>query len=288
MLKNVGCGELNLDRVGETVILAGWVHRRRDHGNLVFIDVRDRSGIVQVVFDPDIDKNSHEVSESLRNEWVIQVEGEVIARSEGTINPDLKTGYVELHVSRIVVLNESLTPPFYVNEESEVDENVRLKYRYVDLRRESMKNALIVRHRVVKFIRDFLDDKDFIEVETPILIKSTPEGARDHIVPSRLYPGQFFALPQSPQQLKQLLMVGGLEKYFQIARCFRDEDSRSDRQPEFTQLDLEMSFVNEEDVLSLTEELFISMVKQLFPEKDIVCPIPRINYHDAIRDYGCL
>ena len=286
MLKNVGCGELNLDRVGETVILAGWVHRRRDHGNLVFIDVRDRSGIVQVVFDPDIDKNSHEVSESLRNEWVIQVEGEVIARSEGTINPDLKTGYVELHVSRIVVLNESLTPPFYVNEESEVDENVRLKYRYVDLRRESMKNALIVRHRVVKFIRDFLDDKDFIEVETPILIKSTPEGARDHIVPSRLYPGQFFALPQSPQQLKQLLMVGGLEKYFQIARCFRDEDSRSDRQPEFTQLDLEMSFVNEEDVLSLTEELFISMMKQLFPEKDIVCPFPRITYHDAIRDYG--
>ena len=193
---------------------------------------------------------------------------------------------MEIHVNELTIFNESLTPPLYVNEENEVDENIRLKYRYLDLRRVGMKEALITRHKVVKYIRDFLDEKGFLEIETPILIKSTPEGARDHIVPSRLYPGNFYALPQSPQQLKQLLMVGGIEKYFQIARCFRDEDSRADRQPEFTQLDLEMSFVEQEDILELTEELVTGMVEKLFPDKDIIRPFPRLTYEEAMRDYG--
>ncbi|MEC7836412.1 MAG: aspartate--tRNA ligase, partial [Chloroflexota bacterium] len=208
------------------------------------------------------------------------------ARPEGTVNSDMKSGEVEVYASELTVLNQSLTPPFYVNEDVSVDENIRLKYRYVDLRRESMKDALIARHKVVKYIRDFLDSQEFLEIETPILIKSTPEGARDHIVPSRLYPGNFYALPQSPQQLKQLLMVAGFEKYFQIARCFRDEDSRADRQPEFTQLDLEMSFVSQEDVLSLTEDLFSGLLESLFPKKKFVKPFPRLSYDQSMSDYG--
>lgn len=286
MLKEISCGELRSENSGELIILAGWVHRRRDHGSLIFIDLRDRDGLVQIVFNPEVADEAHSLAETLRNEWVVQVKGQVERRPEGTINPELPTGEVEIHVNELTIFNESLTPPFYVNEENEVDENIRLKYRYLDLRRVGMKEALITRHKVVKYIRDFLDEKGFLEIETPILIKSTPEGARDHIVPSRLYPGNFYALPQSPQQLKQLLMVGGIEKYFQIARCFRDEDSRADRQPEFTQLDLEMSFVEQEDILELTEELVTGMVEKLFPDKDIIRPFPRLTYEEAMRDYG--
>ena len=286
MLKSISCGALRDDNVGEAVTLSGWVHRRRDHGNLIFIDLRDREGLVQVVFNPETAANAHKIAEDLRNEWVVQVIGEVTKRPAGTENPDMPTGIVEVYAEQLKVLNQSLTPPFYVNEEVPVDENLRLRYRYVDLRREGMKEALVVRHKVVKYIRDFLDDAGFLEIETPILIKSTPEGARDHVVPSRLYPGSFYALPQSPQQLKQLLMVGGIEKYFQIARCFRDEDSRADRQPEFTQLDLEMSFVEQEDILGLTEELFTGLMTDLFPEKTIRRPFPRLTYEEAMRDYA--
>ena len=286
MLKNINCGSLRSEDIGKSVTLAGWVHRRRDHGNLIFIDLRDREGLVQVVFNPELEEKSHNIAQQLRNEWVIQVSGEVSARPEGTVNSDMKSGEVEVYASELTVLNQSLTPPFYVNEDVSVDENIRLKYRYVDLRRESMKDALIARHKVVKYIRDFLDSQEFLEIETPILIKSTPEGARDHIVPSRLYPGNFYALPQSPQQLKQLLMVAGFEKYFQIARCFRDEDSRADRQPEFTQLDLEMSFVGQEDVLSLTEDLFSGLLESLFPKKKFVKPFPRLSYEQSMSDYG--
>ncbi|MCH2310097.1 MAG: aspartate--tRNA ligase [SAR202 cluster bacterium] len=286
MLKTINCGEIRSTNVSQIISVAGWVHRRRDHGNLIFIDLRDRSGIVQIVFTPEISHSDNEIAESLRNEWVIQVKGKVLSRDDQAINPELSTGEIEIFADEITVLNESFTPPFYVNEESDVDENLRLKFRYVDLRREGMKNALIIRHKVVKYIRDFLDSEDFIEIETPILIKSTPEGARDHVVPSRLYPGTFYALPQSPQQLKQLLMVGGIEKYFQIARCFRDEDSRSDRQPEFTQLDLEMSFVSQEDVLRLTEKLFTQMITEILPEKNIPSPFPRITHKEAMDSYG--
>ena len=286
MLKTINCGEIRSTNVSQIISVAGWVHRRRDHGNLIFIDLRDRSGIVQIVFNPEISHSAHEIAESLRNELVIQVKGKVLSRDDQAINLELSTGEIEIFADEITVLNESFTPPFYVNEESDVDENLRLKFRYVDLRREGMKNALIIRHKVVKYIRDFLDSEDFIEIETPILIKSTPEGARDHVVPSRLYPGTFYALPQSPQQLKQLLMVGGIEKYFQIARCFRDEDSRSDRQPEFTQLDLEMSFVCQEDVLRLTEKLFTQMITEILPEKNIPSPFPRITHKEAMDSYG--
>jgi len=286
LLKNTSCGSLRSEDIGKSVTLAGWVHRRRDHGNLIFIDLRDREGLVQVVFNPELEEKSHDIAQQLRNEWVIQVSGEVSARPEGTVNSDMKSGEIEVYASELIVLNQSLTPPFYVNEDVSVDENIRLKYRYVDLRRDSMKDALIARHKVVKYIRDFLDSQDFLEIETPILIKSTPEGARDHIVPSRLYPGNFYALPQSPQQLKQLLMVAGFEKYFQIARCFRDEDSRADRQPEFTQLDLEMSFVTQEDVLSLTEELFSGLLESLFPNKKFLKPFPRLTYEQSMSDYG--
>ncbi len=286
MLKDISCGALRSQDIGKSVTLAGWVHRRRDHGNLIFIDLRDRDGLVQVVFNPELAEKAHVIAQLLRNEWVIQVSGEVLARPEGTVNEDMLSGAVEVYASELTVLNQSLTPPFYVNEDTTVDENVRLKYRYVDLRREAMKNAMIIRHKVVKYIRDFLDSEGFLEIETPILIKSTPEGARDHIVPSRLYPGNFYALPQSPQQLKQLLMVAGFEKYFQIARCFRDEDSRADRQPEFTQLDLEMSFVTQEDVLSLTEDLFTGLLESLFPDKKFMKPFPKLSYEQSMEDYG--
>ena len=285
-MKDISCGALRSQDIGKSVTLAGWVHRRRDHGNLIFIDLRDRDGLVQVVFNPELAEKAHVIAQLLRNEWVIQVSGEVLARPEGTVNEDMLSGAVEVYASELTVLNQSLTPPFYVNEDTPVDENVRLKYRYVDLRREVMKDAMIVRHKVVKYIRDFLDSEGFLEIETPILIKSTPEGARDHIVPSRLYPGNFYALPQSPQQLKQLLMVAGFEKYFQIARCFRDEDSRADRQPEFTQLDLEMSFVSQEDVLSLTEDLFTGLLESLFPEKKFMKPFPKLSYEQSMEDYG--
>ena len=286
MLKTISCGDVRAEHIGKTVTLAGWVHRRRDHGGLIFIDLRDREGIVQVVFNPDNAQDIHAIAESLRNEWVVQVTGTVTARPEGTENPNMATGEVEVTAEQVRVLNESKTPPFYINEESEVDELIRMKYRFLDLRRQSMRDTLIMRHEVVRYIRNFLSDRGFLEVETPILIKSTPEGARDYLVPSRIYPGKFYALPQSPQQLKQLLMAAGVEKYFQIARCFRDEDPRADRQPEHTQLDLEMSFVEEDDVLNLIEELYTKLIETLFPDKWIMRPFPRMTYAEAMASYG--
>jgi aspartyl-tRNA synthetase len=286
LLKTNNCAELNKKDIGKKVKLAGWVDRRRDHGQLIFIDLRDRSGIVQVVFNPETSRTCHEMASQLRNEFVLQVEGEIAARPAGTENTKLPTGEVEVLVERSVILNTSKTPPFYINEDVEVNENVRLKYRYLDLRRDRMKNNILMRHEVIKFMRRFLYDRGFIEVETPILIKSTPEGARDYLVPSRLYAGKFYGLPQSPQQLKQLLMVAGIEKYFQVAKCFRDEDSRSDRQPEFTQLDIEMSFIEEEDILRLLEELFTSIVETLKPELKINKPFLRLPYAEAMEKYG--
>ncbi len=266
--------------------LAGWVDRRRDHGGLIFIDLRDREGIVQVVFNPETSASCHEIASQMRSEYVIRVSGEVALRPKGTENPKLPTGEIEVIAHNTDILNPSKTPPFYINEEVEVEESLRLKYRYLDLRRARMKENLMLRHRVMKFIRHFLEARGFIEVETPILIKSTPEGARDYLVPSRVHPGKFYALPQSPQQLKQLLMVAGVEKYFQIAKCFRDEDTRADRQPEFTQLDLEMSFVEEEDILNLTEELFTAMVEAIKPEMRVIKPFPRLTFAEAMERYG--
>jgi len=286
LLKSHSCGELNRKHIGNKVTLAGWVDRRRDHGGLIFIDLRDREGIVQVVFNPETSAKSCQLANGMRSEYVVRVSGEVAPRPPGTENPRLATGEIEVIAHNTEILNKSKTPPFYINEEVEVDESLRFKYRYLDLRRNRMKANLILRHRVVKFIRDFLDKKGFIEVETPLLIKSTPEGARDYLVPSRLQPGKFYALPQSPQQLKQLLMVAGMEKYFQIARCFRDEDTRADRQPEFTQLDIEMSFAEEEDIIKLMEELFISMVRAVKPEIKVNKPFPRIAYAEAMARFG--
>jgi aspartyl-tRNA synthetase len=281
------CGELRRSHVGQEVTLAGWVNRRRDHGGVTFFDLRDRSGLVQVVANPDTSAESHKAAVAVRNEWVLQVEGVVQERPSGMENPALETGEVEVEITNLKVLNPARTPPITINEETEVDEMVRLKYRYLDLRRERMQRNLKLRHEVVKFIRDFLDERGFWEVETPILFKTTPEGARDYLVPSRVHPGEFYALPQSPQQLKQLLMVGGVERYFQIARCFRDEDLRGDRQPEFTQLDLEMSFVEREDVMVLTEDLFTSLVEDLLPGKRLLAkPWLRLTYAEALERFG--
>jgi len=281
------CGELRKEHVGETATLSGWVNRRRDHGGLIFIDLRDREGITQTVFNPAESPGAHSVAAELRNECVVKVKGKVSLRPQGTENKNLATGEIELLAEDAEILNMAKTPPFYINEDVEVDEALRLKYRYLDLRRERMQRNIILRHRVVKFMRDFLDARGFLEIETPVLIKSTPEGARDYLVPSRIHEGKFYALPQSPQQLKQLLMVAGYDKYFQIARCFRDEDARADRQPEFTQLDLEMSFVDEADILDLTEELFIALVEALVPRFKMVKPFPRLSYADVMEKYGC-
>jgi aspartyl-tRNA synthetase len=251
---------------------------------LIFIDLRDREGLTQVVFNPEVSEEGHRLAAEMHPEYVVRVEGNVVRRPLGTENPKLATGEIELIAEKVEILNRSKTPPFYINEE--VEESLRLKYRYLDLRRPRMRDNLILRHRVLKFMRDFLDARGFIEIETPILIKSTPEGARDYLVPSRLNPGRFYALPQSPQQLKQLLMVAGFERYYQIARCFRDEDLRADRQPEFTQLDLEMSFVDEEDILNLVEELFTSLVETIKPEMRLVKPFPRLTYAECMERYG--
>jgi aspartyl-tRNA synthetase len=287
MYKTHSCGELRTQHVGQKVTLAGWVNRRRDHGDLIFIDLRDREGIVQIVANPEFSAEAHSQAVNVRAEWVIQVMGVVQKRPEGMENPQLPTGEVEVEIEELRILNPAHTPPFSINEETEVDETVRLKYRYLDLRRERLRKNIELRHRVVKYIRDFLSERGFWEIETPILFKTTPEGARDYLVPSRVHPGEFYALPQSPQQLKQLLMVAGMEKYFQIARCFRDEDQRGDRQPEFTQLDLEMSFVEREDVMSLTEELFTSLVENLLTEKKLLAkPWPRLKYQEAMDRFG--
>ncbi len=286
MLKSHTCGELRKEHIGSKVTLAGWVNRRRDHGGLIFIDLRDREGITQVVFNPETSPQCHCVANEMRSEYVVRVGGEVALRPPGTENLKLPSGEIEVIAHDAEILNPSRTPPFYIYEDVEVEESLRLKYRYLDLRRARMKDNMILRHKVVKFIRDFLDAKGFIEVETPILIKSTPEGARDYLVPSRVHQGKFYALPQSPQQLKQLLMVAGVEKYFQIAKCFRDEDTRADRQPEFTQLDLEMSFVDSGDILNLMEELFASMVETLKPAASMAKPFPHISYDEVMSRYG--
>ena len=286
MLKSRGCGDLRAGDAGANVTLAGWVHRRRDHGGLIFIDLRDRSGLVQVVFNPGSAPDAHRIAEDWRGEWVVRLSGVVAMRPKGTENPRIATGDVEVLPAEAQVLSPAKTPPFYINEDTPVDEALRLEYRYLDLRKDRMQRNLDLRHRVIKYIRDFLDARGFIEVETPVLIKSTPEGARDYLVPSRISPGAFYALPQSPQQLKQLLMVAGLERYYQIARCFRDEDLRADRQPEFTQLDLEMSFVEEKDILDLMEELFTALVEAVTPEFTVTRPVPRMTYAQAMDRYG--
>jgi len=287
LLKSVSCGALSKEDLDREVTLAGWVHRRRDHGGLIFIDLRDWEGIVQVVFNPEVAPQTHSMAQSLRSEWVLRIKGKVAQRPSGTVNSNIPTGEVEVMAQELEVLNPSKTPPFSVEEEAaEADELLRLKYRYLDLRRASLRDNLILRHRVVKFIRDFLSERGFIEVETPILTKSTPEGARDYLVPSRIYPGHFYALPQSPQQMKQLLVMGGVERYFQIARCFRDEDLRADRQPEFTQLDLEMAFVEEEDILDLMEQLFTNLIESVVPNKKVLKPFPRLSYNDALTRFG--
>lgn len=285
-LKTHTCGQLRTEHAGQTVTLAGWVHRRRDHGGLIFIDLRDRWGITQIVFNPDTSAEAHTAARDLRMEYVVKVTGSVRRRPPGLENPDLATGEIEVIAEVAEILNPAKTPPFYINEDSPVDETLRLRYRYLDLRRHRMQRNLILRHRVVKFIRDFLSDEGFIEVETPILFKSTPEGARDYLVPSRLHPGNFYALPQSPQQLKQLLMVAGYERYFQIARCFRDEDQRGDRQPEFTQLDLEMSFIDREDVIGLIERLYTAIVEHISDKKLLFKPFPRLSYHETMQRFG--
>ena len=285
MLKDRNCGSLRASDIGKKVSLAGWVNRRRDHGGLIFIDLRDRSGTVQVVINPETLNSEYVIAEAVRSEWVVKIIGEVKARPEGTVNTGIDTGEVDVAVDELEVLNTSKQPPFYINEDSDVDEALRMKHRHLYLRRERMQRNLALRHNLVKYIRGFMYDRDFLEIETPILIKSTPEGARDYLVPSRVHPGEFYALPQSPQQMKQLLMVGGFERYFQIARCFRDEDLRADRQPEFTQLDIEMSFVERDDILNLIEELYLGMTEQLVPGKT-VSPFPRMSYADAMSRYG--
>ena len=286
MLKTHHCGDLRLEHAGQQVTLAGWVHRWRDHAGLVFLDLRDRSGLMQVKIDQATAPEAHALARDVRTEWVIQVSGTVAARPEGMTNPDLPTGAVELEVSALKVLNRAKTPPFYINKDENVDEALRMRYRYLDLRRPSMQRNLILRHNVIRFIRNYLSDRGFVEIETPILFKTTPEGARDYLVPSRIHPGKFFALPQSPQQLKQLLMVAGYERYFQIARCFRDEDQRGDRQPEFTQLDLEMSFVTREDIMDLIEGMMTRIVEELTDLELVTKPFPRLSHAEALRRYG--
>ncbi len=287
MYKTYTCGELRAHHAGQQVVLAGWVHRYRTHGGINFIDLRDRFGIVQIVANPMSSPDAHKIAEEVRFEWVIQVTGTVNLRPEGLQNPNLSTGEIEVEAKDIRVLNQAKALPFMINRDEDIDEQTRLHYRYLDIRRERMRNNLELRHRVVKFIRDYLDNEGFLEIETPILFKTTPEGARDYLVPSRVHPGEFYALPQSPQQLKQMLMVGGIERYFQIARCFRDEDQRGDRQPEFTQLDLEMSYVEREDIMNLIENMFTKMVAQIVPHKRLFAsPWPRMTYREALDRFG--
>ena len=279
------CGELNKNNINEKVTLMGWVNSRRDHGGLIFIDLRDREGKTQVVFDPKVSKETHELAHNIRNEFVIAIQGEVSSRGKDAINPNIKTGEIEVRVMEMQILSRSKQIPFSISEYSEVGEDIRLKYRYLDLRRTEMKNNIILRHQVCFLIRNFLNKKGFLEIETPFLTKSTPEGARDYIVPSRVSPGKFYALPQSPQLFKQLLMISGFDKYFQIVRCFRDEDLRADRSPEFTQLDMEMSFIDRDSIFTLIEELMVLLFKEILSVK-IKKPFRRFDYDDAISHYG--
>jgi aspartyl-tRNA synthetase len=282
----VTCGELQARDEGRAVQLNGWVHRRRDQGALIFIDLRDRFGITQVVFNRETEPEAHHVAEEVRSEYVLRVEGTVAHRGAERTNPNLATGEIEVVAKRAEVLNAARALPFEIASSVEADEMLRLKYRYLDLRRPRMQNNLVLRHKTIKFIRDYLDARGFVEIETPILIKSTPEGARDYLVPSRVHPGEFYALPQSPQQLKQLLMVAGMSRYFQIARCFRDEDLRADRQPEFTQLDLEMSFVERDEVLDLIEGMVVELVPAVSEKRLMTVPFPRLTYAESMARYG--
>ena len=277
------CGQLSAGMIGEQVALCGWVHRRRDHGGVIFIDLRDRDGLAQVVYDPDR-AESFALAETLRNEFVIRITGRVRRRPEGTVNPNLPTGEVEVLGHTLEILNKAKTPPFQLDDEN-VQDDIRLRYRYVDLRREVMQDNIKLRSRVARAIRDFLDGHGFLDIETPVLTRATPEGARDYLVPSRTQQGAFFALPQSPQLFKQLLMMSGMDRYYQIVRCFRDEDLRADRQPEFTQLDMEMSFVNEEDVLNLVEDMIRTLFRQV-KDIELADPFPRMTYAEAVRRYG--
>lgn len=279
------CGEISEKNEGETVVLKGWVQKRRDLGGLIFIDLRDRTGIVQVVFNPDVSKEALAIADGVRSEYVLDVQGKVVLREKGTENPKLKTGKIEIHCEKVSVLNESKTPPFMIDNNAEITEEMRLKYRYLDLRRPVMYETLKLRHKTVRAIRDFLDSEAFIEVETPILTKSTPEGARDYLVPSRVHPGEFYALPQSPQLFKQLLMVGGFDRYYQVARCFRDEDLRADRQPEFTQIDIETSFLSQEDIIDIVERMMKKVMKDV-KGIDITIPFPRLTYQEAMDRFG--
>jgi aspartyl-tRNA synthetase len=286
MLKSHNCGELRISHAGLTVSLAGWVHRRRDHGGLIFVDLRDRSGLVQVTADPSVSE-AYAAADRVRNEYVLKVAGLVRPRPEGTANPNLPSGEIEVLAKAIEILNPAKPVPMPLDDDGyQTAEGLRLKYRYLDLRRSRMQENIILRHKTVQFIREYLDRQGFLEIETPMMIKSTPEGARDYVVPSRVWPGKFFALPQSPQQLKQLLMVAGFERYFQIARCMRDEDLRGDRQPEFTQLDLEMSFVERDDVLDVVEGLVTALVPAVAPHKRIITPFPKLSYADAMNRFG--
>lgn len=286
MYKDTDCGQPRKSDSGKQITVAGWVNRRRDHGNLIFIDLRDRTGLLQVVFNPEISEQTHRLAESLRSEWVVQVTGEVKPRIQGAENPNLDTGEIELQASSIQVLNRSNTPPFEIDDETTVSEDIRLQYRYVDLRRPKMQRLIKLRHQVTQIMWDQLSGEGFTQVETPILIKSTPEGARDYVVPSRVHPGKFYALPQSPQQLKQILMVSGVERYFQIAHCFRDEDLRADRQPEHTQLDLEMSFVHQKDVTDVVERLYSRILDETKPEAEVTKPFTRLTYGEAMNRFG--
>ncbi len=279
------CGEVPKNAIGEKVTLKGWVQRRRDLGGLIFIHLRDRTGIVQIVFNPEVSQEALEVAEKVRSEYVVEIEGTVIARDESTFNPNLSTGTIEVQADRMAIINESKTPPFMIEDQADVSEDVRLKYRYLDLRRPVMFETLKMRHQVTKVMRDFLDSEGFLDIETPILTKSTPEGARDYLVPSRVHPGEFYALPQSPQLFKQLLMVGGVERYYQIARCFRDEDLRADRQPEFTQLDIETSFLSAEEIQTMIETMMVRIMKEV-KGLEITVPFPRMAYDEAMGSYG--
>ncbi|WP_409251474.1 aspartate--tRNA ligase [Bacillus sp. SCS-153A] len=285
MKRTVYCGEVTEKYTGEKVTLKGWVQKRRDLGGLIFIDLRDRKGVVQIVFNPETSQEALEVAEKIRNEFVVSVTGVVSAREEGTINENLKTGKIEVHVEEIDIINEAKTPPFIIGEGKEVSEELRLKYRYLDLRRKAMLDTFQMRSNVTKSFRDFLSEHDFLDVETPILTKSTPEGARDYLVPSRVHPGEFYALPQSPQIFKQLLMVSGFDRYYQIARCFRDEDLRADRQPEFTQVDIEMSFMDQEEIIGLVEKMMQRLMKDV-KGLEITEAFPRMTYQEAMSRYG--
>ncbi|MEI4829412.1 aspartate--tRNA ligase [Bacillus sp. FJAT-53711] len=279
------CGKVTVEAVGQTVQLKGWVQKRRDLGGLIFIDLRDRTGIVQVVFSPETSKEALEIAETIRGEYVLHVEGTVVERAAGAINENMATGRIEVQATKVNVLNAAKTPPIMITDDTDASEDVRLKYRYLDLRRPAMYNTFKMRHDVTKTIRNFLDSEDFLEVETPILTKSTPEGARDYLVPSRVHEGEFYALPQSPQLFKQLLMVGGFERYYQVARCFRDEDLRADRQPEFTQVDIETSFLTQEEILEMMERMMTKVMKEA-KGVEIHAPFPRMTYADAMARYG--